>query len=346
MAEQWIQLSNNLHYILVSICDGPASTICRQNTQGNGFETWPLIHSRYSIPLGTRSIGYLTRLLKPQFDEQKFEESFATWEFQLSKYDQDNNTLLPDAVKIAVLLNETKGPLQEHLQLQAGNITTYAQIRSMVIEYYRATATFARLQAITSGSNNQGPAPMDIGATWYNKDKGKKGKQGQRKIQQRQRLRELREQLQLQRRKRQVQSTTGWTRKSFQRTTRIWQRKRIQQQRKRKRILQQPTRRTRSKRKARNKCLPQMAKQCRVAIYNCDTGNFNTNDQTDYWYSQAHYDNNWYHQDQTQMQQVALPQPPQLADPSAVPVSGLKEITIAMIGTTHQHLRTTIQSIL
>ena len=176
VAEQWVQLSNSLRYLLVSARDGPASTICRQNMQGNGLETWRLTHARYSIPLGTKSIGYLTRLLKPQLDEQKFEESFATWEFQLSRYEQDNNTLLPDAVKIAILLNETKGPLQQHLQLQAGNITTYAQIRSMVIEYYRATASFTRLQAITSSNNNQAPAPMDIGATWYNKGKGKKGK--------------------------------------------------------------------------------------------------------------------------------------------------------------------------
>ena len=236
---------------------------CRQNTQGDGFETWRLTHARYSIPLGVgaRSIGYLTRLLKPQLDEQKFEESFTTWEFQLSKYEQDNNTLLPDAVKIAVLLNETKGPLQQHLQLQAGNITTYAQIRSMVIEYYRATATFTRLQAITSGSNNQGPAPMDIGATWYNKGKGKKGKRkGKGKYNKGKGYGSYGNNYSTTTTKeeRQVQSTTGWTRKSFQRTTRIWQRKRIQQQRKRKRILQQPTRRKRSKRKASNKCLLQM----------------------------------------------------------------------------------------
>ena len=31
----------------------------------------------FSIPVGTRSIGYLTKLLKP---ENKLEESFATWE--------------------------------------------------------------------------------------------------------------------------------------------------------------------------------------------------------------------------------------------------------------------------
>ena len=50
VAEQRVQLSNNLHYLLVSTCDGPASTICRQNMRGNGFETWRLIHTRYSIP--------------------------------------------------------------------------------------------------------------------------------------------------------------------------------------------------------------------------------------------------------------------------------------------------------
>ena len=78
VAKQWIQLSNNLHYTLASTCDGPASTIRRQNAQGNSFETWRLLHLRYSIPLGTRSIGHLTRLLKPQLGEQKFEESFTT----------------------------------------------------------------------------------------------------------------------------------------------------------------------------------------------------------------------------------------------------------------------------
>ena len=95
--------------------------------------------------------------------------------FQLAKYEQDNRTLLPDAIKIAILLNETKGPLQQQLQLQAGNITTYAQIRSLVVEYHRAASQFVKLQAATS-SDNQGPTPMDIGATWCNKGKGKKGK--------------------------------------------------------------------------------------------------------------------------------------------------------------------------
>ena len=140
--------------------------------------------------------------------------------------------------------------------------------------------------------------------------------QGQRKVQQRQRLQELREQLQrqqLQRRKRQIQSTTGWTRKSIQRTTWIWQRKRIQQQRKRQRVLRQPSRRKRSKRKTRQQ------------MFATDVDNQDT------WRRVAIYN-----QDQSQMHQLALPQPPQVADASVVPISGLHEVTIAMIGTTQQ----------
>ena len=229
--------------------------------QGDGFETWRLIHARYSIPLGARGIGYLTRLLKPQLEEQKFEESFTTWEFQLSRYEQDNNTLLPDTVKIAILLNETEGPLQQHLQLQAGNITTYAQIRSMVIECYRATASFTRLQAITSGSNSQGPAPMDVGATWYNKGKGKKGKRkGKGKYHKGNGYGNNGNNYSHNRYKggkgKYIQQPVGQG--TFKGQHGYGKRKGYSNKGKRQRMVQQPTRRKRIKGKTSNKCLPQM----------------------------------------------------------------------------------------
>ena len=34
-----------------------------------GFETCRRQHARYSLPVGTRSVGYLTHLLKPKFDD-------------------------------------------------------------------------------------------------------------------------------------------------------------------------------------------------------------------------------------------------------------------------------------
>ena len=41
----------------------------RTNIQRTGFETWRTLHLRYPIPLGTRNIGYLTTLLKPELNE-------------------------------------------------------------------------------------------------------------------------------------------------------------------------------------------------------------------------------------------------------------------------------------
>ena len=87
---------------------------------------------------------------------------------------------LPDQVKIAVLLNETTGPLQQHLQLLAGTNQTYAAIRTTITEYYRATTAFSRMQASQAPSSavgtsySGGTAPMDIGA--IGKSKGYKGK--------------------------------------------------------------------------------------------------------------------------------------------------------------------------
>ena len=112
-AQLWVQLSRDLHYILVSVCSGQAAVLCRQHsTQAQGLETWRQLHNRFSIPAGTRSVGYLTKLFKPQFNEQKFEKSFTTWEFEIARYER-----APNNIKIAVLHNETKGALQQYLQL-------------------------------------------------------------------------------------------------------------------------------------------------------------------------------------------------------------------------------------
>ena len=121
-AESWIQLSTNLKYILISITWVRISinSVYRQ------------LCVRFSTPLGTRSIGCLTKLLKPTFDHNNFEESFSNWEFELQHYEAANTTRLPDPVKIAVLMNETKGPLQQHLHLNAGASPTSAQIRATI----------------------------------------------------------------------------------------------------------------------------------------------------------------------------------------------------------------------
>ena len=62
-AERWIQLANNLKHILISTTSAAAATVCRQHQAAMSFEVYRQLCQRFSIPLGTRSIGYLTKLL-------------------------------------------------------------------------------------------------------------------------------------------------------------------------------------------------------------------------------------------------------------------------------------------
>ena len=67
---------------------------------------------------------------------------------------------------VATLLNKTSGPLQQHLRLNARNLTTYEDIRATILEYHQSRHILTGAAA----SASQGPAPMDIGGL-----KGKKG---------------------------------------------------------------------------------------------------------------------------------------------------------------------------
>ena len=61
--QHWVTLARDLQFILINCCTGSAATVCRQHHTNNGLETWRQLNSRFSIPVGTRSIGYLTKLL-------------------------------------------------------------------------------------------------------------------------------------------------------------------------------------------------------------------------------------------------------------------------------------------
>ena len=76
-ASKAVDLSRDLHYILINMCQGAAATVVRQNRyNANGCETQRLLHNRFSLPVGTRSVGYLTKLLEPTCNEAQFEEQF------------------------------------------------------------------------------------------------------------------------------------------------------------------------------------------------------------------------------------------------------------------------------
>ena len=50
------------------------------------------------------------------------------------KYEKQTGTEVPDCGLVATLLNKTSGPLQQHLRLNARNLTTYEDIRATILE--------------------------------------------------------------------------------------------------------------------------------------------------------------------------------------------------------------------
>ena len=85
-ASKAVDLSRDLHDILINICQGAAATVVRQNRyNANGCETLRLLHNRCSLPVGTRRVGYLTKLLEPTFNEAQFEEQFLQWEYDINR---------------------------------------------------------------------------------------------------------------------------------------------------------------------------------------------------------------------------------------------------------------------
>ncbi len=58
-AEEWIQLDHNLKYVLIVA----ATAVCRQHQHEIGLEIYRQLLVRFKTPIGTRSIGCLTKLV-------------------------------------------------------------------------------------------------------------------------------------------------------------------------------------------------------------------------------------------------------------------------------------------
>ena len=105
------------------------------------------------IPTGTRGVGYLARLLKPDIQCQQLRLILHSLGAQLNRFETDNQAAPPDRVKVAIILNETNGPPQQHLQLQAGTNPTYSQVRTAIMEHYKSITAFSKMQVAQSSTS-------------------------------------------------------------------------------------------------------------------------------------------------------------------------------------------------
>jgi len=171
VTEQRVTFSRKLHYLIALLTKGAARLVVRQLTSQNGYETWRNLYKNFALPGNTRHVGLLSRVLKPVFRHDNFEQDFYQWESLKRQYETQTGTVLPDTVLVALLLNETSGPLQQHLRLNAQLLNTYADVRNTLKQYYQSIHVMKQ-----STLPNSGPAPMDIG--YFGRKGGKGGKGG------------------------------------------------------------------------------------------------------------------------------------------------------------------------
>ena len=113
-----------------------------------------------------------------------------------TEYMRSSGTDLPDDLMLSVLVKCLPKAIQQHVQLQLTESSTYSQVRAMVIGYERTTTTWSpgkihsELGILSNPSsnaaqpsNNMGLAPMEIDRFEKGKNKGKskgksKGKDG------------------------------------------------------------------------------------------------------------------------------------------------------------------------
>ena len=160
----------------------------------NGFETWRQLTQLFLPKTKSRAISLLAALMNaPSFTtrDRTLLDQVLGLERIRSEYVRAAGADLPDDLMLSVLVKCLPKHIQQHVQLQLNESSTYSQVRSIVVGYERTTTTWSpgkihsELGILPSSSNsvgnsnanNMGLAPMEVDRFEKGKQKGKsKGK--------------------------------------------------------------------------------------------------------------------------------------------------------------------------
>ena len=87
-------------------------------------------------------MGRLAAILEFNFNEDNFENDFVKWESEIQKFEKETTSALADAVKIAILMNKTKGDIQRHVRLNASQLTKITDVRETILSYFKSMKSF------------------------------------------------------------------------------------------------------------------------------------------------------------------------------------------------------------
>ena len=179
--------SKQLYSILAGLLKGRPLRILQSVTDRNGLEVWRQLNIQFAPRTKGRAISILSAYMNyPQFDKNKScLENIQLLERVRGEYRKASNVELADDIQLSVLVRCLPRHVQQHVQLQMKEESTYAEVRAAVLAYENVTQSWTDkrifnelgvVQSYAAGSG--GSAPMEIDAVqWKGKDGGKqKGK--------------------------------------------------------------------------------------------------------------------------------------------------------------------------
>jgi hypothetical protein len=150
--------------VLAQLCDGEALDLIQNVIGSDGWEAYRVLSRRFDPQGAGRRRNIMSQLLQPgSFDPQALNSAIARWEEKVRIYERRSGSKLPDDIKSSILTEMTKGPLREHLILNAAKLKSYEGVRE-------------EIQCYLENRQNAEPMSMDVDA--FTKGKGTKGGKG------------------------------------------------------------------------------------------------------------------------------------------------------------------------
>ena len=181
--------AEQLYSILTGLLRGRPLKILRSVSERNGYEVWRQLIVQYSPKTKGRAISVLSDFMNfpPAFDKSKtFLENIQSLERVRTEYRKVAGIDIGDDLQLSVLIRCLPKCLQQHIQLQLTESSTYQNVRDAVLSYETVTQSWSEKKVLTEvgvvGSyatgSSSGPAPMEVDAVqqFGGYGKGKKGK--------------------------------------------------------------------------------------------------------------------------------------------------------------------------
>ena len=189
--------SKQLCSILIGSLRGRPLRILKGVRNRNGYEAWRQLLSQYQPRTRARSISMLSALMNfPAFNKnQTIVEQIQGFERLRSEYRRSSGVELADDISLSILVRCLPKALQQHVQLQLREDSSYSTVRSLVVAYEQTTSSWTDKRiysevgvsfgAVGFYGAPGGTAPMEVDAVqqqpWKGKGGGKKGSFGKSK---------------------------------------------------------------------------------------------------------------------------------------------------------------------